>query len=271
MNESAPVQLPRGSRAAGRFPPGPARYTVIGGGCFGRFYARQLLRYADRGGPVAAIEVVDRDPHCAVAREITDPRLTLVVADWADHVSLLLPAAMARIAAGGEVRDRLVPSPFASHVLLEAMRRAAAPAARVVGPGESQPLFTGIPTPFHRLLDSGSAALSFATWICPVNCIEPATCPAISGPLDWEMAGTVKAALPAGESAVRSLHVLACLHEAFGVGTIPIADLARESLALRAAAECFARTPAGTPGYAVIATVSTCHGLAGALRLGSRL
>lgn len=267
MSGTTPVQLPRGSRAAGRFPPGPARYTVIGGGCFGRFYTRQLLRYADRGGPVAAIDVVDRDPQCAVAREINDPRVTVVVADWADHVSRLLPAAMARIAAGNEVGDRLVPSPFASHILLEAMRRSAAPEARVADPAESQPILAGIPTPFHRLLDSGSAALSFATWICPVNCIEPATCPAISAPLDWEMARTVQEALPAGRSAVQSLHVLACLHEAFGVGTIPIADLARETLALQSAVDRFTRTGAEAPGYAVIATVSTCHGLAGALRL----
>jgi hypothetical protein len=51
------------------------------------------------------------------------------------------------------------------------------------------------------------------------------------------------------------------------VGTIPIADLARESLALRAVAERFADGRSDAPGYAVIATVSTCHGLAGALRL----
>jgi len=267
MSGSAPVQLPRGSRAHGRFPAGAARYTVIGGGCFGRFYARQLLRYAERGGPVAAIEVVDRDPQCAVARELTDPRLTVVVSDWADHLSQLLPAAMARLESGGDVRDRIVPSPFASHVLLEAMRRAAAPAAQVVGATEAAPLLAGIPTPFHRQLESGSAALSFATWICPVNCIEPVTCPAIAGPLDWEMARTVKAALPAGQSAIASLHVLACLHEAFGVGTIPLADLARESLELRAAAARFSAAQPGGPGYAVIATVSTCHGLAGALRL----
>ncbi len=269
---AAPVRFPRGSRAAGRFPAGPARYTVIGGGCFGRFYARQLLRYADRGGPVAEIEVVDRDPRCRVAQEIDDRRVTLVVADWADHMSALLPPAMARIEAGTPVADRLVPSPFASHVLLEAMRRNAAPEAMVVGAAESEPLFATIQTPFHRLLQSGNAALSFATWVCPVNCIEPVTCPAIAAPLDWEMASAVAAGLPLGASGLKSVHVLACLHEGFGVGTIPIAHIARETLALRAAAERFraeghAEGRSDERGYSVVAASSTSQGLAGALRL----
>jgi hypothetical protein len=83
------------------------------------------------------------------------------------------------------------------------------------------------------------------------------------------MARAVADGLGPGTAGLRSLHVLACLHEGFGVGTIPLADLARETLALRAANERF-YAEGGTPeepGYAVVATVSTCHGLAGALRL----
>jgi hypothetical protein len=263
----APVAFPRGSRAAGRFPEGPAVYTVIGGGCFGRFYARQLLRYADRGGPVARVVVVDRNPQCLVARDIKDHRLTVAVADWADHVATLLPDAMRRVAANDPPPDRLVPSPFASHVLLESMRRAAASEAVIAVPSEAEPVLAVLCPPFARALPSGNRALSFATWICPVNCIEPPTCPAIRGPLDWEMEREVREGMSpdlAGGK-VQSLHVLSCLHEAFGVGTIPMADVAREALALgRAAASAQTAT---TPRYAIIATVSTCHGLAGALRL----
>jgi hypothetical protein len=184
-------------------------------------------------------------------------------------VSALLPAAMARIRQGLPVPDRIVPSPFASHVLLEALRRVAAPAARIADPSETAPLFAAIETPFHHLLPNGNAALSFATWVCPVNCIEPVTCPAISGPLDWEMASAVRIGLGPTTAGLRSLHVLACLHEAFGVGTIPVADLAREALTLQAAAARFDedRRSKDVAGYAVVATVSTCHGLAGALRL----
>jgi hypothetical protein len=220
---------------------------------------------------VARVVVVDHNARCLVAREIQDPRLTVAVADWADHVAALLPAAMRRMAAGDPPADRIVPSPFASHVLLEAMRRAAAPAAAIAVPAEAEPLLAVLAPPFARALPSGNRALSFATWICPVNCIEPPTCPAIRGPLDWEMEREVRGGLSAslaeggGDGRVQSLHVLSCLHEAFGVGTIPMADVAREALALGSAAAAARTTPG--PRYAVVATVSTCHGLAGALRL----
>ena len=147
------------------------------------------------------------------------------------------------------------------------MRRAAAAEAVIAAPSEAEPVLAVLRPPFARALPSGNRALSFATWICPVNCIEPPTCPAIRGPLDWEMEREVlegmSSELAGGK--VQSLHVLSCLHEAFGVGTIPMADVAREALSLRSAAAT-ART-ATAPRYAVIATVSTCHGLAGALRL----
>jgi hypothetical protein len=77
------------------------------------------------------------------------------------------------------------------------------------------------------------------------------------------MASAVANYLLARGGQVRSFHILQCLHEAFGVGTIPMHHIARETLKLKRAAE-----RGGAP-YSVIATVSTCHGLAGALRLPS--
>ncbi len=243
---------------------GPAVYTIIGGGCFGTFYTRQLLRYADRaGGPVARIVIIDRDPSCRVAREVQDPRVEIEVADWADHLSTILPAAVSRVAAGEPVTGRIVPSPFASHIMLEALRRVAAPRAVRAGAEEARGLLGAIATPFRRDLENGSFALSFATWVCPVNCIEPRTCPAIAAPLSWNMGRAVANHLRERTQAVASVHVLQCLHEAFGVGTIPLADLAREAIALGKSA---GMTRTGV-AYAVVATVSTCHGLAGALRL----
>ena len=251
-----------------RYPTGPASYLVIGGGCFGRFYVRQLLRHADRaGGPVARIVVIDRNPECRVARTVDDPRVEVRVSDWADHLSATLPAAIAAVARGEAVRDRLVPACLAPHILLEALGRIAAPGAPRAGAAEAARIFGGIATPFTRDLGNGSFALSFATWVCPVNCIEPDTCPAIAAPLDWNMARAVRAHVTS-RAEVASLAILECLHEAYGVGTIPLADIARAALDLgRAAAGTAAGTRGDSPRYAVIATVSTCHGLAGALRL----
>src|SRR5678810_1069095 len=51
----------------------PQRYgrvVIVGGGCYGSYYVRQLLR-AIEAGAVEAREllVVDKDPQCAVARD----------------------------------------------------------------------------------------------------------------------------------------------------------------------------------------------------------
>jgi hypothetical protein len=256
-------RLPAAAReGAARSPAAPATYVVIGGGCFGSFYVRQLLRYADRaGGPVARVVVVDRDPGCRVAREVRDPRVELAVADWGDHLAAVLAPAIDMVAAGGTVADRIVPSPFASHFVLEALRRTAAPGSRAATPAEAEPVLGGIATPFVRGLASGGYALSFATWVCPVNCIEPPGCPVLRQPLDWDMAAAVANYLLARSADVRSFHIVQCLHEAYGVGTIPLAHVAREGVRLRRAA-----ARGGAP-YAVVATVSTCHGLAGLLAL----
>ena len=44
------------------------RIVVVGGGCYGTYYVRQLLR-AERAGAITWDElvVVDRDPACAVS------------------------------------------------------------------------------------------------------------------------------------------------------------------------------------------------------------
>ncbi len=50
----------------------PQRYgtiVVVGGGCYGSYYVRQLERAVERRAPstIERIVVVDRDPGCAVA------------------------------------------------------------------------------------------------------------------------------------------------------------------------------------------------------------
>jgi 2-polyprenyl-6-methoxyphenol hydroxylase-like FAD-dependent oxidoreductase len=44
---------------------------IVGGGCYGTFYAGQLLRAAERGrARFRRVLVIDRDPECRFAREI---------------------------------------------------------------------------------------------------------------------------------------------------------------------------------------------------------
>ena len=86
---------------------------VVGGGCYGSYYVRQLLR-AERAGALTwdALIVVDRDPACAVSRLGTGespPRLRLVVAAWDEFFAEFLAMAPAD---SERVADAIVPSPL---------------------------------------------------------------------------------------------------------------------------------------------------------------
>jgi hypothetical protein len=221
-------------------------FVVISGGAAGSFYVRQLLRATAAGRLQAErVVVVDRDPLCA-ARAHRDPRVEFAVADWGDW----LDAQLLALSAG----DQLVPYHWAPHLLFEWLRREAARAGLdVVGLGGPR----GLGLPYERDTQSGDRALSYATWPCPPACIEPGLCPHTRGPRDWSLAGRLSAASGRDEPLVfRSLHY------AYGVATIPVAEIqrARERLLSPHAAE----------RRFVVSTASHCHGLSAVIGVRPR-
>ena len=50
-----------------------------------------------------------------------------------------------------------------------------------------QPLTEPVGTPYDTLAPDGTRYVSWADWLCPTHCIEPATCPVIRAPRTWEM------------------------------------------------------------------------------------
>src|SRR5579871_5609544 len=62
----------------------PKTIVIVGGGCYGSFYLRQLTRARSAGAlNWERVIVVDRDPHCAVTRTLADAEL--VVAEWTEY------------------------------------------------------------------------------------------------------------------------------------------------------------------------------------------
>src|SRR5207302_363123 len=47
-------------------------------------------------------------------------------------------------------------------------------------------------TPYDRTGPDRTRYVSFADWICPTHCIEPAVCPAIGSARTWEMGDAVR-------------------------------------------------------------------------------
>lgn len=218
-------------------------FVVIGGGVDGSLYVRQLLRAVAAGRlRTERIIVVDRDPSCA-ARAFADPRVEIVEATWSDwldrNVDALPPG------------SHLVPYHWAPHLLVEWLARSTR--ARGLATDREAPSPIGVP--FERETTAGDRALSYATWTCPVTCIEPALCPHTRAPKDWSLA----ADLEAPRSGIDAALVFRCLHLVWGVGTIPVAQL------LAARAEM--REGAPRRRRYLVATSSHCHALAAVLEV----
>lgn len=158
--------------------------------------------------------------------------LRIVDTGWQEAIRQWVPSAAPD--------DQLVPAPTMPHLLRRwlAAELGAAPVAT--------PLAWGLP--FEVTGPEGEVYLSAAAWTCPATCIEPAHCPVLHAPRDWDLAAVISSrALEMGyEPLIFQVH-----HYAAGVATIPAAAL-QAALGVRAA-------------RLLVATTSHCHAAVGAL------
>jgi hypothetical protein len=120
------------------------------------------------------------------------------------------------------------------------------------------------PTPWQRAAPDGTHYVSFAEWMCPVNCIEPARCPETRGPRSWSMPAAIAGYADAERAAGRPVAgpvVFHCSHRAYGVGMVDTAAAVAADQLVSAAGE-------GGPAAVLVATVSHCHGAVNLLSLG---
>jgi len=240
--------------------------VVVGGGCYGTFYASQLAKAKARGKTdYRTVIVVDRNPDCRARGELAEaPDRQFVTADWTAFFDAWLSDA--RRTTDDARDDQIVPSPHMPHLMFQwVLRRAQQrwPQREV----SVQPVPGAFPTPYDR--PSGSADetryVSFADWICPTHCIEPAVCPAIGAPRTWEMADSVRdlaERLRATGRPVSGPALFVCKHQVFGVGMFA-ADAVRAGDRLVAEAGA-----TRAPAEVLVGTISSCHGALNLLRLG---
>jgi hypothetical protein len=232
------------------------RIIVVGGGCYGSYYVRQLGR-AERAGAVAWDElvIVDRDGECSVARlpvEARPPRTNVVVADWRAFFSSYLGSVAGD--AGSGTSDAIVPSPLMPHLMADWLTDR----AHVRWPRRGvriEPLGGDLAVPWQRTGDDGTHYASFAEWMCPINCIEPSRCPETRGVRDWSMPVALRRfAEGSPDRASRPEPLLFhCVHRAYGVGMIDVRDVLAADAAVAASAR------AGSATF-LVGTVSHCHG-----------
>lgn len=231
--------------------------VIVGGGCYGTFYTRQLVEARKRGKvEFRRVLVVDRNPECQVAPDLAgDPTRELVVKDWDAFFDSYLGDA----AEPSRPPSVIVPSPLMPHLMYQWLLRRARKRwpTRVV---ESRALSEGPGTPYDVTSPDLVRYVSFADWICPTHCTEPSRCPVIRGPRTWEMREAIE------DLAVRlrmpAPILFECRHQVFAVGSFAVSEVVAGD---RFVAE------AGSGGEEtdlLVGTVSACHGAINLLHLG---
>jgi hypothetical protein len=242
--------------------------VVVGGGCYGSYYVRQLRRAA-RAGAVTwdRVLVVDRNPQCALGAQMRDSSdglgngIDLVVSDWREFFGEYLDRA-ARDRAGTR-DDAIVPSPLMPHLMFEWIRdraRGRWPDREVV----SKPLDAPPDTPWQRATDGGPHYVSFAVWTCPINCVEPRICPHTRELRSWTMPETARAYVDAETRQERPLVgpvIFHCTHRAYGVGMFDTREVVAGDDLVRSAGETSAAD-------ILVGTMSHCHGAFERLAIG---
>jgi hypothetical protein len=233
---------------------------VVGGGCYGTFYLNQLIHARERGAAAwERLLIVDQDAGCRAARErLAGEGVELRIGEWGAFFDEYLAAAIP-----SNPPDAIVPSPLMPHLMFEWLLRSAQrrwPGREIARRGVTLPAGT----PYDVLHADGTRYVSFADWLCPVHCIEPATCPVIRGPRTWEMSDTLGelAGRLGREGPVAGPVLFVCRHRTYGVGMFDVSEVLAGDAAVAAA---------GVPGGDVdvlVGTVSSCHGAVSLLHVG---
>ena len=240
--------------------------VVVGGGCYGGYYVRQLSRARAAGFATwSRLVVVDRNALCLVSTlqgNDRPPGLSLETVTWEAYFSSYLGAAAERPLE--VVNDAIVPSPLMPHLLAEWLVQRARdrwPTRRIV----VEPL-GGVPgIPWQMTGADGTQYVSFAEWVCPINCIEPARCPATRGDRSWSLPPTLASYADDERAAGRPVvgpFVFHCAHRTHGVGMIDVRDVI-------AADATIAALDAAIPTTVLVGTASHCHGALQRIGMGS--
>jgi hypothetical protein len=124
-----------------------------------------------------------------------------------------------------------------------------------------------VPPPYDRPGADHTRYVSWADWICPTHCIEPAQCPAIGAPRTWEMSDSVRELaerLRATGRPVQGPALFVCKHQVFGVGMFAAESVRAGDRLVEQAGSTSA------PVEILVGTISSCHGALNLLKLGHR-
>ena len=238
-----------------------ARIVVIGGGCYGSWYTQQLSRAFAQGALTCdEVVVVDRNANPLVKQragkgEFGALPLNIEQASWSDFVAQWLASSRDALQ-----HDALVPSPLMPHLLFDWLISQASarwPSREVRVESLDKPP----DVPWQRAAPDKRHYVSFAEWMCPVNCIEPRRCPHTRGERTWSMPVAIERYTQEADDAGAPLYgpvIFHCVHRTWGVGMIDAAPIVDANAHI-------AEWAAQGPARILVGTMSHCHGALGVL------
>ena len=211
---------------------------VVGGGCYGTFYASQLAKAKARGkAEYRTVIVVDRNPDCQARRDLgeaSDRRF--VTTDWTSFFDEWLSDAPRTTHDARD--DQIVPSPHMPHLMFEWLLRRARGRwpSRVVSVA---PVPGDFPTPYDR---PGSDHTRYVSWMA-------------------DSVRDLADRLRASGGPVSGPALFVCKHQVFGVGMFAAEAVRAGDRLVEAAAA------GGAPAEVLVGTISSCHGALNLLRI----
>jgi hypothetical protein len=123
---------------------------------------------------------------------------------------------------------------------------------------ELKPFHADFQTPFlHKSENDAIWAMSYATWMCPSECAEPAKCPHIEAPRDWDFFSSLPRLMENYPDSEYDKHLFGCEPLYAEISHIPLSTIVTEIKNL------IARIEKSPPKHIIVATHSHCHGILG--------
>lgn len=223
-----------------------ASIYVLGGHKLSLSYIEKLFQARDEKIiSFDQLHFIDPNTACAVtAKKISG--IHFIQKSYVNALSDLLPCL--------GPADLLIPDHTAPHVLFQLFIDLLQKEGKKV---EVLPFTENLGTPYRKNFDSGVCAVSYATWMCPVDCDEPAICPHTQSARTWDFLKRFAEFKPQDAS----IHPFHAQQLAYGVAQIPAMQIKNEWRKLQSAIQ-------GDPKHSfIVATFSHCHGIVGKAQL----
>lgn len=223
---------------------------VLGGHALSLEYMERLLRAQNEDLiHFEKLYYVDENTECIASKKINDQAL-LIPKTYDDFLLDLIDSKEA------EKNSFVIPDHTAPHVLFRLFLNLLEKKNQNIQ-SKVIPYDMDLKLPFQKLLDSGICALSFATWICPIDCDEPSHCPKIANTRTWDFRKTFEHY--DSKTSHQSIHLFYCEQLAYGVVGISSRKLLQEWDTLWKKVTSLHNKPLTLE----VATFTKCHGIIG--------